>query len=59
MLQRSLKGNLTLNSLDMQIFLGDLFYKCKTLQEVQWLEGELQTMVECMAEEVIDEEQLA
>jgi len=48
-------GKLKLNSLDLEIFIGDLFAKCNTEKEINWLEEQLQLMIECLAEERINE----
>ncbi|MPM84216.1 hypothetical protein SDC9_131287 [bioreactor metagenome] len=51
MLDRNENGKLRFKSLDMQILIGDLFAECKTEKEVNWLEEQLQPIVECSAEE--------
>lgn len=51
MLSRGERGSLRLQSLDLQIFLDDLFSECKNEEEVYWIESQLQEYVECAAEE--------
>lgn len=55
MLNRREDGKLTLKSLDLQIFLGDLFEKCKTEREVEWLQGEVTACVEIVADDKREE----
>lgn len=58
MLKRNEKGKLVLNTLDLQVFLGDLFYMCKTEKEVSFLLENIIECTECIAEEVIEEKGL-
>jgi hypothetical protein len=55
MLARKENGKLSLKSLELEIFLGDLYEQCETEKEVEWLERQLQTCVECIAQERISE----
>lgn len=55
MLNRNAKGKLEFKSLDMQIFIGDLYAECKTEKEINWVEEQLQAIVECSAEERLEE----
>ncbi|WP_159449964.1 hypothetical protein [Clostridium massiliodielmoense] len=55
MLERNEKGKLFLKSLDLQIFLGDLYAKCKTEHEVEWVQEQLEDAVECLARERMEE----
>jgi hypothetical protein len=55
MLKRNEKGKLLLKSLDLDIFIGDLFAKCDTEKEIEWLQEQLQSCTECRAEERIEE----
>ena len=41
MLKRKEDGKLRLSALDLEIFMGDLFEKCKTVHEVEWLSIQL------------------
>ena len=43
------------NSLDIDIYFGDLFEECKNVKEVEWLEDLLITLCECIAEERLEE----
>ncbi|HBG6317791.1 TPA: hypothetical protein ACGI4L_001480 [Clostridioides difficile] len=58
MLNRDSKGKLMLNSLDLEIFLDDLFHRCKNKHEVEWLEQSIAEHVEKVAEEVIEDKRL-
>ena len=55
MLDRREDGKLRLNSLDLQIFLGDIFVKCKNEHEVEWLQEQVSSCVEGIAEERLNE----
>ena len=55
MLERNEKGKLVFKSLDMEIFIGDLFEQCKTEHEVQWLQEQLQGIIECCADEQLED----
>lgn len=55
MLIRNESGKLFLQSLDLEIFLADLFVKCKNEREVEWLKEQLQESVEVIAEEAEEE----
>lgn len=51
MLSRNENGKLVLKSLDLQIFLGDLFEKCENEHEIEWLQNQITECTECIAEE--------
>lgn len=51
MLERNSKGKLALNTLDLQIFLGDLFVKCEDEHEIMWLTDEITGIAGCIADE--------
>lgn len=55
MLNRNEKGKLAFKSLDFEIFIGDMFAKCKTEREIEWLEEQLNGTVECSSQERRDE----
>lgn len=55
MVERNEKGRLQLRSLDMQIFMGDLFEKCENEHEIDWLEDQLTEYAACLADERRDE----
>ena len=55
MLSRKENGKLSLSSLDLQILFGDLYEKCKTTHEVDWLSEQLVGYAESMQEERNDE----
>lgn len=46
---------LNFESLDMQIFMGELFAECRTQKEVEWLQEQITGVVEGTAEERIEE----
>ena len=50
MLKRK-NGTLALNHLDLEIFLGELFLKCKTEEEIDWLQKEISETVDLIADE--------
>lgn len=55
MLSRNEKGKLALKSLDFQILISDMFTECKDQREIEWLGEALSGIVECSAEERLDE----
>jgi hypothetical protein len=46
---------LIFSSLDFEILIGDLYEKCESEQEIEWLQDQLSSIVECLAEERMDE----
>lgn len=48
---RKENGKLGYNSLDFEIFIGDLFEECKNLDETCWLEEQLIDCVQIIADE--------
>nr|DAI90587.1 MAG TPA: hypothetical protein [Caudoviricetes sp.] len=48
-------GKLAFKCLDAQIFLGNMFAKCKNEHEVEWLQEQLQSCIEGEAENRLDE----
>lgn len=50
-LSRNEKGDLELNSLDLEIFLGELFMECNTQKEIDWLSEQLQDFIVCISED--------
>lgn len=55
MLKRNEKGNLNFDSLGFELFAGDLFDKCKNVQELEWLEEQMVEIIE-NTEETYEEE---
>lgn len=55
MLSRNEKGKLSLDGLDLEIFLGDLFSECKNKHEITWLEEQITGCTEGIAEERLEE----
>jgi len=54
MITRNEINKLKLNSLDLQIFLDDLFLECKNEYEVEWLRSELIQHVDCASDERVE-----
>lgn len=55
MISRNEKGKLVVHSLDMEIFFGELFEKCQTAHEVEWVQNELTGIIDLVADERLDE----
>jgi hypothetical protein len=55
MLRRNQDGKLRLNSLDFEIFIGDLFQQCENESEIGWLKDNLIPVIEGTADERIEE----
>lgn len=55
MLKRNEENKLQFDALGMQIFIGELFEKCNSEHEVNWMEENIQNIVEMIAEERLDE----
>ena len=51
MLNRNRNGTLALKHLDLEIFLGELFLKCKSEEEIDWLKEEINETVDVIADE--------
>lgn len=58
LLTRREDGRLVLQSLDLEILIGDLFALCKNERETEWLEENLAGVVEVEAERRRDELEL-
>lgn len=58
LVERNKEGKLVIKSLDLQIFLGDLFDICETEEEVEFILSNIQECAECTAEETIEEKGL-
>lgn len=55
MLKRTESGKLQLNILDLQLFLGELFSKCKSEKDVEWLSDNIHDAVDLIADEKLCE----
>jgi hypothetical protein len=55
MLSRNENGKLKFKSLDFEIFIGDLYAECNTEKEIEWLQEQLQPIIEGLAEERLEE----
>lgn len=51
MLNRNRNGTLSLKHLDLEIFLGELFLKCKSEEEIDWLKEEISETVDLISHE--------
>lgn len=51
MLIRKGDGRLRLQGLDLEIFLGDLFLKCNSEEEIDWLQEQINEAVNLIADE--------
>lgn len=51
MLNRNRNGTLALKHLDLEIFLGELFLKCKSEEEIDWLKEEISATVDLISHE--------
>jgi hypothetical protein len=54
MLTRNENGKLKLNTLDAEIFFGDLLYKAKNESELEFIKDNLVGIIENIYEEVLD-----
>ena len=50
MLNRNEDGKLVLSAFDLTILISELYEKCNTKEEIEWLQNELSSRVECEAE---------
>jgi len=55
MISRNEKGKLVIQSLDMEIFIGELFEKCQTEHEVEWVQNEITGIIDLIADERLNE----
>lgn len=55
MLSRIEGGRLSLQSLDLKIFLGDVFAVCQTQKEIEWVAEQIKSCVDLIADERSDE----
>lgn len=51
MLNRNRNGTLALKHLDLEIFLGEMFLKCKSEEEIDWLKEEISATVDLISHE--------
>lgn len=51
MINRKENGKLEIQSMALELCIGDMFEKCKSKREVEWLRENLVSIVECTAEE--------
>lgn len=55
MIERGEHGKLVFKSLDVEIEMGEVFEKCKTEHEVEWVMENITSIVECEAERRMEE----
>lgn len=54
MVRRKENGKLALRSLDLEIFLGEMFLKCKTDEEIEWLQEQILGALDVIVDEAKD-----
>lgn len=55
MIERGRDGKLRVDALDAEIFFGDLFEKCESVREVDWVKEQLMGVIEVASEERVYE----
>ena len=54
MVERNVNGKLVLKSLDLEIFLGEMFIECNTDKEVEWLQEQILEALDVIVDEAKD-----
>ena len=54
MVKRNVNGKLVLKSLDLKIFLGEMFLECNTDEEVEWLQEKISEALDVIVDEAKD-----
>ena len=54
MVERNVNGKLVLKSLDLEIFLGEMFLECNTDDEVEWLQEQILKALDVIVDEAKD-----
>ena len=54
MVKRNVNGKLVLKSLDLKIFLGEMFLECNTDEEVEWLQEQISEALDVIVDEAKD-----
>ena len=54
MVERNINGKLVLKSLDLEIFLGEMFLKCNTDEEIEWLQEQISEALDVIVDEAKD-----
>ena len=54
MVERNINGKLVLKSLDLEIFLGEMFLKCNTDEEIEWLQERISEALDVIVDEAKD-----
>lgn len=54
MVERNVNGKLVLKSLDLEIFLGEMFLKCNTDEEIEWLQEQISEALDVIVDEAKD-----
>lgn len=57
-LNRNENGKLKINTLDLQIFFGDLFEICNSEEEINFVLNNIIECAECIADEIMEEKDL-
>ncbi len=57
-LNRSEDGKLKINTLNLQIFFGDLFEICNSEKEINFVLSNIVECAECIADEIMEEKDL-
>lgn len=57
-LNRNENGRLQLHTFKLEIFLSDLFYKCETKDEINFILNNIIECAKCIADEIIEEKDL-
>ena len=54
MVERNVNGKLVLKYLDLEIFLGEMFLKCNTDEEIEWLQEQISEALDVIVDEAKD-----
>ena len=54
MVERNVNGKLVLKFLDLEIFLGEMFLKCNTDEEIEWLQEQISEALDVIVDEAKD-----
>ena len=54
MVERNVNGKLVLKSLDLEIFLGEMFLQCNTDEEIEWLQEQISEALDVIVDEAKD-----
>ena len=54
MVERNVNAKLVLKPLDLEIFLGEMFLKCNTDEEIEWLQEQISEVLDVIVDEAKD-----